>query len=69
MRAARRLFSWYTYSPLRLSTPACAAACLSSTGEARSAIPVEAWAEIVSDPERTATYRRQRARGGFVRAG
>ena len=30
--------------------------------------PVDAWAEIVDDPERARTYKRQRGKGGFVRA-
>ena len=30
--------------------------------------PVMAWAEIVDDPEKARVYRRQRGKGGFVRA-
>jgi len=35
---------------------------------ARLGDPVDAWAEIVDDPERARTYKRQRGKGGFVRA-
>ncbi len=30
--------------------------------------PVEAWAEIVDDPQRSRRYKRERGKGGFVRA-
>ena len=63
-------FSWYTYSPLRLKYPYVRGSLLEMFREARERLgdPVDAWEEIVSDPERAATYRRQRGRGGFVRA-
>jgi nitrate reductase alpha subunit len=35
---------------------------------ARLGDPVEAWAEIVDDPQKARLYRRQRGKGGFVRA-
>ena len=35
---------------------------------ARLGDPVEAWAEIVDDPERSGRYKRERGKGGFVRA-
>jgi nitrate reductase alpha subunit len=34
----------------------------------RLADPVDAWAEIVDDPDKARCYRRQRGKGGFVRA-
>jgi nitrate reductase alpha subunit len=35
---------------------------------ARLGDPVQAWAEIVDDPDKARVYRRQRGKGGFVRA-
>jgi len=63
-------FSWYEYSPLRVKYPYVRGSLLAMFREARARLgdPVEAWAEIVDDPERLSTYRRQRGRGGFVRA-
>ncbi len=63
-------FSWYTYSPLRLKYPYVRGSLLEMFREARERLgdPVDAWDEIVSDPERAATYKRQRGKGGFVRA-
>ncbi|MBS1888160.1 MAG: nitrate reductase subunit alpha [Actinobacteria bacterium] len=63
-------FSWYTYSPLRVKYPYVRGSLLEMFREARDRLgdPVEAWAEIVDDPEKTRTYKRQRGKGGFVRA-
>ena len=63
-------FSWYTYSPLRLKYPYVRGSLLEMFREARERLgdPVDAWEEIVSDPERAARYRKQRGKGGFVRA-
>ena len=63
-------FSWYTYSPLRLKYPYVRGSLLALYREARERLgdPVEAWAEIVADPEKARTYKRQRGKGGFVRA-
>jgi nitrate reductase / nitrite oxidoreductase, alpha subunit len=63
-------FSWYTYSPLRLKYPYVRGSLLQMFREARARLgdPVEAWASIVEDPERARLYRRQRGKGGFVRA-
>jgi nitrate reductase alpha subunit len=63
-------FSWYEYSPLRLKYPYVRGSLLEMFREARRRLgdPVEAWAEIVDDPEKARTYRRQRGKGGFVRA-
>ena len=63
-------FSWYTYSPLRLKYPYVRGSLLAMFREARARLgdPVEAWAEIVDDPEKARLYRRQRGKGGFVRA-
>ena len=63
-------FSWYQYSPLRLKYPYLRGSLLQMFREARARLrdPVEAWAEIVEDPDRARLYRRQRGKGGFVRA-
>ncbi len=63
-------FSWYQYSPLRLKYPYVRGSLLQTFREARRRLgdPVEAWAEIVGDPEKLRLYRRQRGKGGFVRA-
>jgi nitrate reductase alpha subunit len=63
-------FSWYTYSPLRLRYPYVRGSLIEMFREARGRLgdPVDAWAEIVSDPERSAKYKRERGKGGFVRA-
>ena len=63
-------FSWYTYSPLRVRYPYVRGSLLEMFREARQRLgdPVDAWAEVVEDPERSETYKRQRGRGGFVRA-
>ncbi|HLI32616.1 MAG TPA: nitrate reductase subunit alpha [Solirubrobacteraceae bacterium] len=63
-------FSWYQYSPLRIKYPYVRGSLLEMFREARARLgdPVQAWAEIVSDPERSRRYRSERGRGGFVRA-
>ena len=63
-------FSWYTYSPLRVKYPYVRGSLLEMFREARARLgdPVDAWAEIVEDPEKARLYKRQRGKGGFVRA-
>jgi nitrate reductase alpha subunit len=63
-------FSWYTYSPLRIKYPYVRGSLLELYREALagSGDPVEAWAAIVEDPEKARLYKRQRGKGGFVRA-
>ncbi|MGH2865013.1 MAG: nitrate reductase subunit alpha, partial [Solirubrobacteraceae bacterium] len=63
-------FSWYEYSPLRLRYPYVRGSLLEMFLQARARLgdPVDAWAEIVDDPEKTKLYKGQRGRGGFVRA-
>ena len=63
-------FSWYVYSPLRVRYPYVRGAlldlyrdALASTGD-----PVEAWADVVEDPEKARRYKSLRGKGGFVRA-
>jgi nitrate reductase / nitrite oxidoreductase, alpha subunit len=63
-------FSWYTYSPLRVKHPYVRGSLLEMYRQERLAgrDPVEAWAAIVDDQERSRTYKSQRGKGGFVRA-
>jgi nitrate reductase / nitrite oxidoreductase, alpha subunit len=63
-------FSWYTYSPSRVRYPYVRGPLLEIWREARQRLgdPVQAWAEIVADPEKTARYKSFRGKGGFVRS-
>ncbi len=63
-------FSWYVYSPLRVRYPYVRGALLRLYREelARTDDPVDAWAAIVSDPEKTREYKSRRGKGGFVRS-
>ncbi|MBI4897565.1 MAG: nitrate reductase subunit alpha [Actinobacteria bacterium] len=64
-------FSWYIYSPNRVRFPYVRGALLELYREERrrTGDPVEAWAAVVSDPEKKKLYTAQRGKGGFVRAG
>ncbi|WP_424877196.1 nitrate reductase subunit alpha [Streptomyces sp. SLBN-8D4] len=63
-------FSWYTYSPTRVRYPYVRGVLLQMYREAKQRLgdPVAAWADIVSDPERSRRYKRARGKGGLVRA-
>ncbi|MEU3249894.1 nitrate reductase subunit alpha [Streptomyces sp. NPDC006997] len=63
-------FSWYTYSPTRVRYPYVRGELLRMYREARQRLgdPVAAWADIVSDPERSRRYKAVRGKGGLVRA-
>ncbi|MFN8174239.1 MAG: nitrate reductase subunit alpha [Solirubrobacteraceae bacterium] len=63
-------FSWYIYSPVRVRHPYVRGALLTLYREelARTGDPVDAWAAIVSDPQKAASYKSQRGLGGFVRS-
>jgi nitrate reductase alpha subunit len=63
-------YSWYIYSPLRVKYPYVRGSLLEFWREAleRYRDPVEAWASIVEDPEKSRTYKLQRGKGGLVRA-
>lgn len=63
-------FSWYTYSPTRVRYPYVRGPLLQVWREARERLgdPVDAWAEITADPERTARYKGSRGEGGFMRS-
>ncbi len=63
-------FSWYTYSPTRVRYPYVRGMLLQMYREAKQRLgdPVDAWADIVSDPKRSAAYKAARGKGGLVRA-
>ncbi len=63
-------FSWYTYSPLRIKYPYVRGALLELYREAKQQAgdPVEAWASIVEDPQKSRSYKVQRGKGGLLRA-
>ena len=63
-------FSWYIYSPIRVRHPYVRGALLKLYREelARTGDPVDAWAAIVSDPEKARSYKSQRGMGGFLRS-
>ncbi|MCF6092563.1 nitrate reductase subunit alpha [Microaerobacter geothermalis] len=63
-------FSWYIYSPLRVKYPYIRGVLLNMWREAfkQTGDPVQAWAQIVEDPEKTKKYKSARGKGGFVRA-
>ncbi|WP_316670708.1 nitrate reductase subunit alpha [uncultured Propionibacterium sp.] len=62
-------FSWYEYSPTRIRYPYVRSVLLDAYREARQRLgdPVEAWADVVSDPVRSKAYRSARGTGGMVR--
>ena len=64
-------FSWYTYSPARVRYPYVRGVLLEMYRQAKARLgdPVQAWAELVSDPTRAKAYKSARGQGGFVRAG
>ena len=62
-------YSWYLYSGGRLKYPLVRSRLLKLWREARATLtPVAAWAEIVGDPEKRASYTARRGLGGFVRS-
>ncbi|MGW0883959.1 nitrate reductase subunit alpha [Streptomyces sp. NPDC002671] len=63
-------FSWYTYSPTRVRYPYVRRVLLELYREAKNRLqdPVDAWADIQSDPERRRRYQQARGKGGLVRA-
>ncbi len=63
-------FSWYTYSPTRVRYPYVRGLLLQMYREAKQRLgnPVDAWADVVSDPERSRAYKAARGKGGLVRA-
>ncbi|WP_374072064.1 nitrate reductase subunit alpha [Alloalcanivorax xenomutans] len=64
-------YSWYLYSANRLKYPLVRQSLWRLWREAleRHGDPVDAWASLVEDPDKTAQYKKNRGMGGFVRAG
>jgi nitrate reductase alpha subunit len=62
-------FSWYEYSPLRVKYPYIRGRLWRLWRQALSqhANPIEAWASIVEDPEKSQSYKQARGKGGHVR--
>src|SRR5690625_3021333 len=62
-------FSWYEYSPLRVKYPYMRGKLwtmwTAALDEYRD--PIKAWASIVEDKEKSATYKKARGKGGHVR--
>jgi nitrate reductase / nitrite oxidoreductase, alpha subunit len=64
-------FSWYTYSPTRIRYPYVRGLLLEMYREAKRRVggdPVEAWADIMADPQRCRRYKSVRGKGGLVRS-
>ncbi len=63
-------YSWYLYSGNRVKYPLARSRLIRLWREARAALsPVAAWASIVEDPAKRASYTSKRGHGGFVRVG
>jgi len=62
-------FSWYTYSPTRVRYPYARGVLVEMYREAKARIgdPVEAWAEVSTDPDKRRRYQSARGKGGHVR--
>ncbi len=62
-------YSWYLYSGNRVKYPLVRSRLVKLWREARaSKAPVAAWASIVEDADKRASYTKKRGHGGFVRA-
>ncbi len=62
-------YSWYLYSGNRVKYPLIRSRLLKLWREARAVrTPVAAWASIVEDEAKRASYMKKRGHGGFVRA-
>ena len=63
-------YSWYLYSANRLKYPQIRQTLLAFWRDARQqhSDPVDAWAAIMSDPQKCQDYKQARGRGGFVRS-
>jgi nitrate reductase alpha subunit len=62
-------YSWYLYSGNRVKYPLVRGRLLKLWRDARKSLaPVAAWASIVEDPAKRASYTRKRGLGGLVRA-
>ncbi|MBI4357167.1 MAG: nitrate reductase subunit alpha [Gammaproteobacteria bacterium] len=63
-------YSWYIYSANRLKYPLIRSRLVQLWREAKQHFsdPVEAWASIVTDPQKSKSYQSVRGQGGFVRS-
>ncbi|WP_279156523.1 nitrate reductase subunit alpha [Obesumbacterium proteus] len=63
-------YSWYLYSANRVKYPMMRKRLMKLWREAKAlhSDPVDAWASIVSDTEKSKEYKQARGRGGFVRS-
>lgn len=63
-------YSWYLYSANRVKYPMVRKRLIKLWREAKAqhSDPVDAWASIISSPEKTKSYKQARGRGGFVRS-
>ncbi|WP_411703797.1 nitrate reductase subunit alpha [Edaphovirga cremea] len=63
-------YSWYLYSANRLKYPLMRKLLLKLWREAKimHSDPVDAWASIMNDAEKSKSYKQARGRGGFVRS-
>ncbi|MBD8261755.1 nitrate reductase subunit alpha [Pantoea agglomerans] len=63
-------YSWYLYSANRLKYPLMRKKLIQLWRDAKAqhSDPVDAWASIISNPEKARSYKQARGRGGFVRA-
>ncbi|MBX3195859.1 MAG: nitrate reductase subunit alpha [Microbacteriaceae bacterium] len=63
-------FSWYTYSPTRVRYPYIRDTLIELYRAAKREHPdpVDAWASIVEDPEKSRAYKSVRGKGGLVRS-
>jgi len=62
-------YSWYLYSANRLKYPKIRKPLMKLWREARKTLsPVDAWASIVEDKEKSKSYKSKRGLGGFVRS-
>ncbi|GAA0949883.1 nitrate reductase subunit alpha [Nonomuraea longicatena] len=62
-------FSWYTYSPTRVRYPYARGVLVEMYAAARESglDPVQAWAEVTTNPEKRLRYQQARGHGGLVR--
>ncbi len=62
-------FSWYTYSPTRVRYPYIRDTLAELYRDAKRTHPdpVDAWASIVEDPEKSRAYKSARGKGGLLR--
>ncbi|EKD34822.1 MAG: hypothetical protein ACD_75C02174G0002 [uncultured bacterium] len=62
-------FSWYTYSPIRLKYPLVRSSLLELWRQSLDTHgePVEAWRNIINDPDKRRKFQRDRGKGGLVR--